>query len=441
MIGKSSFTISVIGLWHLGEIYSVGLAELGHQVYGIDPDAAVIKNFNKGELPVAEPDLLPLLQKNVAAGRLIYTEDFSRVSISNIVWFTFDTPVDDADQVDTGIIFSSLDKIIPFLREGAVLVFSSQLPVGTSKKIIDYITQKRLELSFMTAYVPENLQLGRAVKSFFEPGRIVIGAEKEKAFSTIENIFGGLGAQFLRMNLVSAEVTKHALNSFLATSLAFIYDIADVCEKVGADIIEVSKALRLDSRIGPGAYLDASIGFSGGTLGRDLVALLSVAEENNLELPVIASAWAKNKSRRQMVVSWLRDKLGDLNGKTIGLLGLTYKAGTSTLRRSLALEVAKELQAAGSLVRATDPQAKAEEVAVISSDLQFSRDPYNAANGCQALILLTNWPEFRELDTLKLQAVMRAPKLFFDARNFLAAKEASFRQAGIQYRGVGRSVN
>lgn len=431
--------IAVIGLWHLGEIYSACLAELGHDVVGIDENPEIITNLQKGIPPLEEPELAELIKKNSAAGRLRFSTGFSEAAHVPIVWFTYDTPVDDNDIADATKVTNAAKAIAPFLQDGVTLIFSSQLPVGTIQEIKKVIVAKRPELQFYIAYVPENLQLGKAVKSFMEPGRIVIGAENEKTFTLIENIFAPLKTQFLRMSPASAEMTKHALNAFLATSLSFIYDIADLCEKVDADVTEVTKALKSDPRIGQGAYLDASVGFSGGTLGRDLRAMTAEAERRGITLPIITNAYQKNAERRKAFVERVKDILGGLSGKTIGLLGVTYKVGTPTLRRSMALEIAGLLQKEGATIRASDPMAKKEEVE-ISGDIQFSTDPYEMAKGCNAIILMTAWPEYKELNVARAVKVVKEPKVFFDTRNFLKEREEEFKKAGMKYIGIGRGA-
>ena len=230
--------ISVVGLWHLGEVFSVGLAELGHKVTGIDPGEMIINNFKAGVLPLNEPGLDKLLAENLA-DNLSFSSDYSLVKNCGIVWFTVDTPVNDEDEADITVVEDSILKTLPYFKDSVLLVFSSQLPVGTCHYFKKLISQKRPELIFDLAYVPENLQLGRAVMSFFEPDRIVIGAENENVFQKIEDIFKPICSNFLRMNLASAEMAKHAINSFLATSLTFTYDLADICESVGADILDI----------------------------------------------------------------------------------------------------------------------------------------------------------------------------------------------------------
>lgn len=429
MNGKLIYKIAVLGLWHLGEIYSAGLAELGHQVVGIDADPAVIKNFLKNTPPLSEPRLADLIKSNQASGRLTYTTDFTRIKDCNVLWITFDTPVDDNDNVNLSQIYYALEKSLPYLQANILLVISSQLPIGTSKKIKEYITKKKPDLKFDYVYTPENLRLGEAVQCFLKPERIVVGTDSSAAFNKIQDILSGLRTDLIKMSSASAEMAKHALNAFLATSLSFIYDIADVCEATGADVVEVTKALRADSRIGYGAYLDASLGFSGGTLGRDLQILLSLSKDKSVALPVIESVFKKNRKRGDLVLSRLKTELGDLEGKSITVFGLTYKAGTSTLRRSLAMEIVEKLRMAGVSLRLYDPQADRADIL---------RDPYEAVIGARAVIIMTPWPEFKNLDLARLRKKMLDPAIFFDTRNFFYDKEEEIKTAGFQYLGIGR---
>lgn len=429
MISSTPYKIAVVGLWHLGEVYSVGLAELGHKVVGISDDKVVIENLFRNIPPLAEPKLVDLLKSNQAQGRLFYTTDFSLIKDCNIVWLTLDTPVDGRDNIDSTIVYDTLKKSLPFLRNGVLVVVSSQVPVGSSDKIKKLIYNHRPHLRFDYVYAPENLRLGEAVKCFLNPDRIVVGAESKLGFSKIAAIFSGLETEIIRMSPASAEMTKHALNAFLATSLSFTYDIADICEKVGADITDVMKALRLDGRIGSRAYLDASLGFSGGTLGRDLKILLSAAVNNAVTLPIIKSVIIKNQNRKNLAVSILAEKLGDLRGKHIAIFGLTYKSGTSTLRRSLALDVAKGLKRKGARLHLYDPQARRHDI---------ENDPYRAAAGVQAVVVMTPGPEFKNLDLVKLRKVMEKPALFWDTRNFFHGQEEKISLAGFTYWGIGR---
>jgi len=431
------YTIAVAGLWHLGETYSVGLAELGHHVIGISDDEKIVADFSKNTPPLPEPRLAELLASNRAAGRLSYTTDFSRIRDCNVFWVTFDTPVDDNDDADLGVIWNAFEKAAPYLTDGALIVVTSQIPVGTSKEIKDFIHKKRPDLHFEYVYTPENLRLGEAMQCFFEPGRVVVGADTKEAFEEIKRIFAGLNTEMLRMSSVSAEMAKHALNSFLATSLSFINDIADICEKTGADVADIAKALRSDPRIGPKAYLSAGLGFSGGTLGRDLKILIALSKQYGVSPFVIETVFNKNAARKGLIPKRLEENLGTLSGKTIAVFGLTYKAGTRTLRRSRAIEVAEDLSKKGVALRLHDPQVEPGEIPIIQN-AQFFKDPYEAAAGSDAIVIMTPWPDFRSLDFRKLVKSTREKAILFDTSNFLYDKEKDIRSAGFIYWGIGR---
>lgn len=429
--------IAVIGLWHCGEIYSAGLAELGHEVIGIDPDECVVANFAKGIPPLPEPGLMELLTKNIASGRLKYTADFSAIKNCDVAWFTFDTPVNDKDEVDMSPIYSTLEKAVTYLAEGVLIVMTSQVPVGTAERVKEIIKKLRPNLEFDYVYAPENLRLGEAVKCFMEPGRIVVGADSDSAAKKTEEIFAPLKTMFVRMSVASAEMAKHALNAFLATSVSFINDIADLCEKTGVDVLDIAKALRSDPRIGQKAFLDAGPGFSGGTLGRDLKALEAAAKNANIALPVVASVYEKNLKRKDIIVARLASLLGNLKGAKIAILGLTYKPGTKTLRRSRALEIAADFNRAGAILSLYDPAADPDEVPKISG-ASFFADPYAAAVDAKAIVIATPWPQFRNLDFAKLGK--SAPgAILLDTTNLLYDKENEVRASGLKYFGIGRS--
>ncbi|MBI4994661.1 UDP-glucose/GDP-mannose dehydrogenase family protein, partial [Candidatus Peregrinibacteria bacterium] len=315
-------------------------------------------------------------------------------------------------------IWNALERTLPYIKPDTLVVVTSQVPVGTSEKIKDFIKSARPDIQCGYVYTPENLRLSEAVKCFLDPGRVVVGVERDEDFEKIREIFSPLRAELLRMSVVSAEVGKHALNSFLATSISFANDIADICEVVNADILDVIKVLRTDPRIGPKAFLTAGLGFSGGTLGRDLRVLMPIIKANHIEPSVIEAVFEKNSLRKHLVKNKLSDLFGSLRGKTVSFFGLTYKAGTKTLRRSMAIEIAKECVAAGAIVRLHDPEADIREVKELI-DTFFSKDPYETAEGAEAIVVMTPWPVFKELDFSKLAGLTKTSKILFDTTNFL----------------------
>lgn len=431
--------IAVVGLWHLGEVYSACLAELGHKVIGVSEDSKVVSSLNKGVLPLPEPKLTSILKKNLKNKRLSYTSDFSSLGDCEILWLTIDTPIDEKDRANLAGIFETLKNALAFIKKDILIVVSSQLPVGTSAKIVQFIKEQNKKLKFEYAYVPENLRLGEAVECFFNPGRIVVGAEKV-AYKKVRLILRKLKTNFLHMSVISSEMVKHATNSFLATSLSFIYDIADVCEKAGADVADVAGALRSDHRIGPQAYLDASVGFSGGTLGRDLQYLLAEARRHEIKLPVIRSVLSKNVNRKEIVYQKLEQHLEHFRGKRIGFFGVTYKAGTSALRRSLPLEIALGFIKRGAKITIFDPHIKKDNLrsALRGVSYEFSKNPYEAASNCHVLAFITPWLGLRKLDFAKIYNCMEPPAVFFDARNFFYKKQQMLETIGFKYIGVGR---
>ncbi|KKS77888.1 MAG: UDP-glucose 6-dehydrogenase [Candidatus Woesebacteria bacterium GW2011_GWB1_43_14] len=431
--------IAVVGLWHSGEVYSGCLADLGNHIIGIDKNSKIVNNLNRGIAPLAEPKLEDIINRNIKKGRLKYITDFSTISSCDAIWMTIDTPIDKAAHGNLSKIFTYIKKSLPFIKNGAILIISSQLPVGTSKKIIKFIKANRKNFMFDYAYIPENLQLGKAVDSFMKPSRVVIGTDDIKRLEVIIKIFEKLKTNILLVNIASAEMVKHATNAFLATSLSFIYDIADVCEKVGADVTEVSQSLRADSRIGEKAYLDASAGFSGGHLDRDLQYLRKIAKDQKLNLPVISSVLKKNKKRSAIVFERISPLLKTFQGKTITFWGITYKSGTPTLTHSLPLKLAKEAVSQGSKINLCDLWVNKDDIkGEINGEYGYFTDPYESVKSSNATICITPWPELKNLNFKKIARSMANPKIFFDARNYFNDEKNIIERAGIKYIGVGR---
>ncbi len=430
--------IAVVGLWHLGEIVSAGLAELGHTVLAIDGNKKVVDNLKKAILPLPEKDVASRVAVHLKNGSLYFSADFRPVKDCEAIFLTHDTPVDENDRPDTAGLQQSTVKLARYLKNDALFVVMSQVPVGTTKRLFESIKKHNPKFTGEAVYFPENLQLGKALECFLFPERVVIGAETESAFLKLDQIIARLKCPRIKMNIASAEIAKHALNSFLATSLSFIYNISDVCEMAGGDVTDVAKALRSDSRIGQAAYLDSSLGFSGGTLMRDLRILSGFAQKNKKQLEVIDGVLQTNINRRKILIVRLRVLLKiPLHKANIGILGITYKPGTSTLRRSLALELIGMLRKEKAGIQVFDPQAQEAEFKR-ETGLSLSKTSIEASRGCHALLLVTAWPEFQDLPFKKMRETMIPPYLLFDARNFLKSKEKEIKEAGFLYCGIGR---
>ena len=333
---------------------------------------------------------------------------------SDVCWIAIDTPVDENGHGDIKPIFEEIKKVKPKLKNGVLVIVSSQIPVGTSKKII-----KLLGESFKYAYMPEHMKIGEGVSDFMNLEKIVMGIDDESCKSMLTEIFPGKEIVFTRV--ASGEMIKHATNAFLATSLCFIYDIADMCEVTGADVVDVTKALRLDYRIGKEAYLDASAGFSGGHLERDLDYLQKIAKSKKIDIPVINAVINKNDGRRKMVV----DKLGNIKGKKVAFWGTSYKVGVLPSNNSLPAKLIRDLEKKGVHFVTYDPWVK-------------KMNPYDLVEGCVAIICITPWEELKRMDFERISSVMTGPKIFFDARNYFIELESMIRNTGIEYIGVGR---
>ncbi len=430
--------IGVVGLWHLGEVAAVALADLGHTVIGVDENRETIENLRKGIPPLEEPGVRERIERHLRGGTLFFTDEFKNLADCEGIFFTFDTPVTDADESNTDILFATAKKIAPFLRTQILFVVMSQVPVGTTKKLASIIAGENHARQCESVYFPENLQLGKALECFFDADRFVIGADTPAGHERMGAILEKSRSPRLHMNIASAELSKHALNGYLATSLSFIYNIADLCEAYGADITEVARALRSDSRIGPAAYLDASIGFSGGTLMRDVKMLMRLSKAAGTAVSVIDGAAVTNETRRRRMADRIERLLNrSLRGARVGILGVTYKPGTATLRRSMALEMAYFLKERGAEISAHDPQADHQELTAALGTSPCAT-PYEMASGCHAVLLLTAWPEFAAIDFSLLKEKMEPPHLFFDTRNFLREREEELIRLGFLYKGIGR---
>ncbi|WP_447974974.1 UDP-glucose dehydrogenase family protein [Nitrospira sp. Kam-Ns4a] len=428
-------SIGVVGLWHLGCTIAACWAKLGHQVRGVDLDEQVIFALTQGQPPVYEPGLEEAIRSGLASGALSISTSVETLRGCRFVFLAYDTPVRDDDSSDISVLQVMTDLMGPVLDPGTIVVVSAQLPVGTARQLRSRL--KGFQDSIELVYSPENLRLGKAISCYTRPGHVVIGTDDKNAGDEVEKLFRPMGAACLRMNLPSAEMVKHAINSFLAASITLSNQWADLCEATGADFSQVAEALRHDPRIGQHAYLTPGIGFSGGTLGRDLQVLECVNRNlANGAAPVFGEIWRYNKSRVQVVRLRCERALGSVRGKRIGLLGMTYKPGTSTLRRSLPLEVAEDLLGHGVVVRAFDPKADWSE-ARLPAGLTVCDSPYEVLKGAELGVLLTEWPDFLELDYGRIKTEMARP-ILFDTKNMLHARRTDLEQLGFTVLTIGR---
>ena len=425
--------LGVVGLWHLGCCVTAGWLRLGHTVRGVEFDPAVVAGLRRGEPPLYEPGLAEVLAEGLAAGRASFGVEPGAVKGCSVVFIAYDTPVGPDDASDLTPIRTALEACAPHLDPGAIVVVSAQLPVGTARQLRTRL--QALAPAAELVYSPENLRLGEAIRCYLEPGHIVIGAEERWAGDAVEALFSPMRARVYRMNLPSAEMTKHCINSFLATSVTVANQWADICGAVGADFADVSAVLRADPRIGARAYITPGIGFSGGTLGRDLRVLEEVSESAlGGGAPLFGEVWRYNQRRVEVVARRATEILGGLASRRIGLLGMTYKPGTSTLRRSLPLAVALDLLGHGAAVSAHDPRADWQEVDV-PEGLVIADSPYAAAESADLVVLLTEWPEYRDLDFSRLAKAMARP-FVLDTKGFLRPRVDALAAAGLRLLGL-----
>jgi UDPglucose 6-dehydrogenase len=428
--------ICVLGLWHLGTVTAACLASGGHQVTGLDFDEAVIASLKNGQPPLFEPGLEDLVKKGLEAGVLNFSANpIEAVRGAQVIWITYDTPVDDDDNANVDYVIERVSRLFPYLEAGQDVLISSQLPVGTSKRIEGLFIQTRPRIDISFSYSPENLRLGKAISVFTQPDRVVIGVRNEKSCKVFADLLTPFTNRIEWMSVESAEMTKHALNAFLATSVTFINEIATICEQVGADAKEVERGLKSESRIGPKAYLGPGGAFAGGTLARDIAFLSKLEHEHNLPSHLFPAIKSSNDAHKDWPRRRLVQLLGDLHGKRIAIWGLTYKPGTDTLRRSSAVELCQWLIEQGAQVQAHDPVVKQlpEQVARV----RLCASPLEAAQHVEALVIATEWPEYRAISMPEALTAMHKP-LVLDANRFLSAALESL--PNVVYATVGKAV-
>jgi UDPglucose 6-dehydrogenase len=401
-------------------------------VSAVDLEGEYAGGLASGRAPVYEPGLDDLLGKALAGGTLGVGTDPAALAGCAVVFLAYDTPVRDDDTSDLDLLERAVERIAPHLTTDAVLVVSAQLPLGTAALFRRRLKRLRPEVEIV--YSPENLRLGEAIACYLRPGHVVIGADDPTAGDRIAALFGPMDAKILRMSLASAEMTKHGINAWLATSITFTNQLADLCSAGGADVRDVVAAMRCDPRIGARAYLAPGLGFSGGTLGRDLRVLDALDERAGGTAPLFGDIWRYNSERRRLVTRTLDRELPGLKDRRVALWGLTYKPGTSTLRRSLPLQVAADLLDEGVIVAAFDPKADWDS-APIPAGLERAASASEAARGADAVVLLTEWPELIEADLAALKRLMRGA-LLVDTKNAWAGRDDVAR-LGFRYRGVG----
>ena len=425
--------IAVVGLWHLGTVTAACLANAGFEVVAYDPDAGNIENLQKGIPIIFEPGLQEILQRGISEKKFLPTSNLDDLAAASLVWVNYDTPVDDADIADIEYVKNQIKEIIPHLEINTTILISSQLPVGTTDELQRFVTNNYPAKNISFAYSPENLRLGKAIEVFHNPERVIVGVSNSVDRQKIAEVFAPFSENLIWMKVESAEMVKHALNAFLATSVVFINEIASLCEQTRANVKEVEQGLKSDSRIGYKAYLRAGEAIAGGTLARDVNFLNQKSMQASTPTPLLSSILESNQRHKQWQLHKIKVVLKNLAAKKVAILGLAYKANTDTLRRSATLETCFQLNSEGCKVSAYDP--------IISSlpadvgeyvTLQSSLD--DALDNADALIITNNYPEFSSLNAEKLVQLMKTPHVI-DASGFLATRIAD--NSTVSYYTVG----
>jgi len=426
--------ICIVGLWHLGTVVAACLADHGYLVTAIDDDSPVVAALNLGIAPISEPGLADLVTSGLSNGNLQFTSDFQQASSCDIVWITVDTPVDANDEADLNFVRAKIEAVLPHIATNACLMISSQVAVGFTAEIADLCQTKFADKQLSFVYSPENLRLGKAINCFKNPDRVVLGSNTEEGIKRAKEVFSPFTDNFVCMSLASAEMTKHALNAFLGLSIAFINEISTLCELVGADAGDVACGLKSEERIGAKAYLSPGSAFAGGTLARDVTILVNKSQSLHLNTPLLKSIRPSNEAHKQWVANRLERRINNLQGQVIAVLGLAYKPGTDTLRRSGAVELCAWLAARGSVVQAHDP-AVSELPAALSQIIALKDSVEKALAGANAVVIANECPEFRQISAEDLVATMKET-IVFDAGGFLRSGLGNDKR--IDYISVGK---
>lgn len=432
--------ISVIGTGYVGLVTGACFAEFGVNVTCMDNDVKRIEKLEKGEVPFFEPGITELVAKGVKEGRLSFTTDIGKaVEKALVIFIAVGTPPSADGSANLSFVEEVGRGIARHMTSYKVIVTKSTVPVGTGDKIKEVITKtQKQSIRFDVVSNPEFLREGSAIEDFMRPNRVVIGADSDQAVAIMKDLYRPLyliETPIVVTDVPTAELIKYASNAFLATKISFINEIANLCEKVGANVQMVAKGMGLDHRIGS-KFLHAGPGFGGSCFPKDLAALIQTGERHGQPMQIASAASKVNEEQRKRMVTKIREAIGGLKGKTVGMLGLSFKPNTNDLREAPALAIGEELLAEGAAIRAYDPEALEEARRVLPA-VQACRDAYHAAEGADALVIMTEWNLFRNLEFEKLKAVMRSPVLL-DLRNIY--DPARVAAAGFTYISVGRQA-
>jgi len=432
--------ICVVGVGYVGIITAACFADLGNKVMALDIDENKIAGLKEGKMPIYESGLKELVDRNVLANRIKFTSSYEEgLKDAEFVFIAVGTPSGVDGEADLQYVAASARSIADHIKDGMIIINKSTVPVGTGDWVSDIVKEQNPEAGdFSVVSCPEFLREGSAISDFMRPHRIVVGSLDEDAAEKVARLHLPLRAPIVVTDLRTAEMIKYASNAFLATKISFINEIANICEELGADVMEVSNGMGFDTRIGQ-SFLNAGIGYGGSCFPKDVKALAYMAEKSGRHPQLLYSVMEINSDRRVMAVEQIKSMLGgeDLSGKVIGMLGLSFKPNTDDMRDAPSVTISNLLLEAGAVVKAFDPIAM-EEAAKLLPAVEMMENPYAMAEGCGLLMVTTEWNEFRQLDLKRIQKSMKTP-LLFDGRNIYDPKK--MKELGFQYRGVGRGYN
>jgi UDPglucose 6-dehydrogenase len=431
----------MIGVGYVGLVTGACLADLGNRVVCVNRDEKKADNLRKGILPIYEPGLEEIVQRNSEAGRLIFTTSYDEgVKDAEFVFIAVGTPSGLEGEADLQHVEDSAIEVAKRLDHALIIVNKSTVPIGTGDWVADIVRENMPDkaVPFSVVSNPEFLREGSGVYDFMNPDRIVLGSMSQEAAARVAELYYPLQAETIITDLRTAEMIKYASNCFLATKISFINEIAAICESLGADVKEVARGMGTDKRIGP-QFLHAGIGWGGSCFPKDVKALVHMAATHGTHPQLLRAVMEINYDQRKRIINHLREILGTFRGKTVGLLGLAFKPNTDDMRDAPSINLARLLLAEGAHVKAYDPVAMdVARRAMSDMPLTYCDDPYKVAEGADAVILVTEWNEFKQLDMQRIKSIMRQPVLM-DGRNIY--DPAKMRELGFVYRGVGRGHN
>jgi UDPglucose 6-dehydrogenase len=430
--------ICVVGVGYVGLVTAACFADLGNHVIALDVIEEKINGLKKGQLPFYEPGLKELVDHNIQSKRLAFTTSYAEaLKGTEFVFIAVGTPMGVDGDADLQYVEAAARAIAENMTGELILINKSTVPVGTGDWVADIVHRHQVSpIPFSVVSCPEFLREGSAIGDFMQPYRTVLGSFDPAAAEKVAQLHLPLRAPIVITDLRTAEMIKYASNAFLATKISFINEIANICEALGADVKEVAVGMGYDTRIGK-QFLDAGVGYGGSCFPKDVMALAYMAAEKGRHPQLLYTVMEINDDRREMVIDHIKEMVGNLQGKVIGLLGLSFKPNTDDMRDAPSITIAQKLQANGASIRAYDPVSM-EIAKPLLPGVQMMPDPYTLAQGCDALVVVTEWNEFKQLDRSRLRELMRQP-ILYDGRNIYEPDEMA--RSGFIYRGVGRGYN